>query len=310
MRVFVTGATGFVTGAVVRLLLARGDVVSALVRDPSRARPLGGAEIVPGDLSDYEALRRGMSGADAVIHGAAMYEIGVRGARGRAMFDANVRGTERVLSLARDLAIPRVVYISTIAIFGNTHGRVVDETYVRTDQTYTSYYEETKLRAHEIAARLAERGLPVVMVQPGQVYGPGDSSGFGDLLRQFARGWLPLVPFPDLGLNMTFVDDIASGVLLALDRGAPGRAFIMGGDIVRSRDVFATLARVLRRSPPRFSVPYALLEAASLVRPDLREVISSAKGVTFWATDARARAELGYAPRSLEAGLRQTYARR
>ena len=310
MRVFVTGATGFVTGAAVRLLLARGDAVTALVRDPSRARPLGGAEVVAGDLSDYEALRRGMGGADAVIHGAAMYEIGVSGERRRAMFDANVRGTERVLSLARDLAIPRIVYISSIVVFGNTHGHVVDETYARTDSSYTSYYEETKLRAHEIALRLAERGLPVVIVQPGQVYGPRDHSGYGDLLAMFARGWLPLVPMPDLGLNMTFVDDIAQGILLALDRGQPGRAYAMGGDIVRSRDVFNTLARVLGRRAPRLAVPYALLEAASFVRPDLREVISSSKGVTFWASDARARTELGYAPRSLEAGLRQTYARR
>lgn len=310
MRVFVTGATGFVTGAAVRLLLARGDAVIALVRDPSRARPLGGAEVVAGDLSDYEALRRGMSGADAVLHGAAMYEIGVRGERRRAMFDANVRGTERVLSLARDLGVPRVLHISSIVVFGNTHGRVVDETYQRSDSSYTSYYEETKLRAHEIALRLAERGLPVVIVQPGQVYGPGDHSDYGGLLAMFARGLLPMIPTPDLGLNMTFVDDAAQGILLALDRGQPGRAYALGGDIVRTRDVFNTLARVLGRRAPRLAVPYALLEAAALIRPDLREAVSSSKGVTFWATDARARTELGYAPRSLEAGLRQTYARR
>ena len=310
MRVFATGATGFVTGAVVRLLLARGDAVAALVRDPSRARPLGGAEVVPGELSDYEALRRGMSGADAVIHGAAMYEIGVVGERRRAMFDANVRGTERVLSLARDLGIPRVVYVSTIAVFGKTHGRVVDETYQRTDAAYTSYYEETKVRAHEIAQRLAEQGLPVITVQPGQVYGPGDHSGYGGLLAMFARGRLPLIPFADLGLNMSYVDDVAQGVLLALDKGRPGRAYVVGGEVTRSRDVFNTLARVLGRRAPRLAMPYALLEAASLVRPDLREVVSSSKGVTFWATDARARRELGYAPRSLEAGLRQTFVRR
>lgn len=306
MRVFVTGATGFVTGAAVRLLLARGDAVVALVRDQARAP--GGAEVVAGDLSDQEALRRGMRGADAVVHGAAMYEIGVVGDRRRVMFDANVRGTERVLSLARDLGIPRVVYISTIAVFGNTHGRVVDETYERTDTTYTSYYEETKLRAHEIAVRLADRGLPLVIAQPGQVYGPRDHSGFGQLLGAFARGWLPLVPFPDLGLNMTYVDDVAQGIVLALDRGKPGRAYCMGGEIVRARQVFDTLARVLRRTAPLGGVPYALLDAVALVRPAVREVVTSARGVTFWATDARARTELGYSPRSLEDGLREAYA--
>ena len=310
MRVFVTGATGFVTGAVVRLLLARGDVVAALVRDPSRARPLGGAQIVPGDLTDYEALRRGMSGADAVIHGAAMYEIGVTGDPRRAMFDANVRGTERVLSLARDLGIGRVVYISTIAAFGNTNGLVVDESFVRTSETYTSYYEETKARAHEIAARLAEQGLPVITVQPGQVYGPGDHSGFGQLLAAYARGRLFALPFPELGLNMTYRDDIASGIVLALDRGAPARSYIMGGEMARVRHIVGTLAKVLGRRPPRWTVPYGLLDATASVYAPLREVISSSRGVTFWATDARARNELGYAPRALEDGLRQTYRRR
>src|SRR5207244_7576160 len=101
---------------------------------------------------------------------------------------------------------------------------------------------------------------------------------------------------------LSFVEDIAAGVVLALDKGAPGRAYVMGGEIVRSREVFAALARVLDRTPPRWTMPYALLEAAALVRPDLREAISSSKGVTFWATDARARAELGYAPRDLATG--------
>ena len=236
-----------------------------------------------------------------------MYEIGMGADRRRAMFDVNVRGTELVLSLAGDAGVERVVYVSTIAVFGNTGGRVVDETYRRTDAAYTSYYEATKVRAHEIAERLAARGLPVIIVQPGQVYGPGDHSGFGALLASFARGRLPLLPFADLGLNMTYRDDIAAGVALALDRGAPGRSYVMGGEISRVRDVLATLARVLGRTPPRWTVPYALLDAVAAARPAFREVVRSAKGVTFWATDARARAELGYAPRDLATGLRQTY---
>jgi len=164
------------------------------------------------------------------------------------------------------------------------------------------------VRAHDIAVRLAARGLPLVIVQPGQVYGPGDHSGFGGLMASFVRGRLPVLPFPELGLNLTFVDDIVAGVVLALDRGEPGRSYVMGGEIVRAKDAFATLGRVVGRSEPRWHLPYAALQLGALVRPQLREVISSAKGVTFWATDARARRELGYAPRSLEAGLRETYA--
>ena len=307
MKVFITGATGFVTGQVARRLIARGDAVRALVRDPGRAGRLGTAELIQGDLGNEDALRSGMHGVDAVIHGAAMYEIGLTKKQRDAMFETNVRGTARVFSAARSAHVAKVVYISTIAIFGNTHGHVVDETFRRTDRTYTSYYEETKLKAHEVADGFVADGLPVVIVQPGQVYGPGDHSGFGGLLTSFARGRLPVLPFPDLGLNLTYVDDIASGVLLALDKGQPGRSYVMGGEITRAAKAFDALGKVMGRPAPRWTLPYGVLEVASWMRPQLREVISSSKGVTFWATDARARQELGYAPRSLEDGLRETY---
>jgi dihydroflavonol-4-reductase len=307
VKVFITGATGFVTGSVARKLIARGDSVRALVRDPGRAGRLGNAELIQGDLSNDDAIRMGVQGVDAVIHGAAMYEIGLTKRQRDAMFEANVRGTARVLSAAKSAHVPKVVYLSTIAVFGNTHGHVVDETFRRTDKTYTSYYEETKLRAHEVADGFVVDGLPVVIVQPGQVYGPGDHSGFGNLLSSFARGRLPVLPFPDLGLNLTYLDDVADGILLALDRGQPGRSYVMGGEITRSAAAFETLGRVVGRAAPRWTLPYGVLEAATFVRPQLREVISSSKGVTFWATDARARSELGYAPRSLEDGLRTTY---
>lgn len=307
MKVFVTGASGFVTGAVARALVARGDTVRALVRDARRARRLEGVELIHGELANENALRAGMQGADAVIHGAAMYEIGLDKRQREAMHEANVRGTAHVLSTARAAAIPRIVYLSTVAVFGNTHGQVVDETYQRIDPTYTSYYEETKLRAHEIAEGFIADGLPVVIVQPGQVYGAGDHSGFGGLLSSFTRGRLPIVPFPDLGLNLTNRDDIAAGILRALDAGRPGRSYVMGGEVVRVADAFATLARILGRPAPRWQLPYGVLEAAALFRSQLNEVISSAKGVTFWATDERAKRELGYTSRTLEEGFRETY---
>ena len=307
MKVFVTGASGFVTGAVARALVARGDTVRALVRNARRAQRLEGVELVYGDLANENALRTGMQGADAVIHGAAMYEIGLDKRQREAMHEANVRGTAHVLSTARAAAIPRTVYLSTVAVFGNTRGQVVDESYERSDPTYTSYYEETKLRAHEIAQGFIADGLPVVIVQPGQVYGPGDHSGFGLLLAAFARGRLPIVPFPDLGLNLTYRDDVAAGIVRALDAGQPGRSYVMGGEIVRAADAFATLAKVLGKTAPRWQLPYGVLEAAALFRGQLREVISSAKGVTFWATDERAKRELGYTSRTIEEGFRETY---
>ena len=308
MRVFVTGATGFVTGAVARRLVARGDEVVALARDPSRTAAIPGARLERGDLADVDALRRGMHGADAVVHGAAIYAVGISRERRAGMFDTNVRGAERVLATAAELGVRRIVHISTIAVFGNTHGAIVDETFERRGP-YTSYYEETKHRAHEIARRLAERGAPIVIAQPGQVYGPGDHSGFGGVLEAFVRGRMPLLPFPDLGVNLVHVDDVSDGIVRVLDRGALGASYPLGGEIVRMRQVFEALGRVVGRHPPRFDAPYLPLRLAALIRPDVREILASSRGVTFWATDARARRELGYAPRDLETGLRAAFAR-
>jgi nucleoside-diphosphate-sugar epimerase len=308
VKVFVTGATGFVTGTVVTQLLARGDEVRALVREPARAQTLAraGATLVPGHLADIDALRRGMDGVDAVVHGAAIYEVGIAPIRRPAMYETNVIGTERVLEIARAATVRRVAYVSTCAIFGNTQGRIVDETYTRSGP-YTSYYEETKVRAHEIAVRLAGGGLPVSIAQPGSVYGPGDTSGLGGLMRSFVRGRLPLVPFADAGLNFVHVEDVARGIVLVLDRGRAGRSYVLGGENARVADAFAALARVTGRALPRLRLPYALLELGALVRPALREVVASSKGVTFWASDARAKSELGYSSRPLEDGLRDTY---
>lgn len=303
-----TGATGFVTGTVTMHLLARGDQVRALVRDAKRGRVLSraGVTAVAGDLSDAGALRRGMEGVDAVVHGAAIYEVGIAPSQRPAMFAANVTGTERVLEAALAAGVRRVVYVSTCAIFGNTRGATVDETHTRSGP-YTSYYEETKVRAHEIALRFAERGLGVSIAQPGGVYGQGDTSGMGGLMRDFARGRLPFVPFADTGLNFVHVDDVARGIVLVLDRGQAGRSYVLGGENARVVDAFAALARITGRGLPRLRLPYAVLQLGALVRPGLREVVSSSKGVTFWATDARARSELGYLSRALEAGLRDCY---
>src|SRR5919198_4623322 len=127
MKVFLTGATGFIGGHVARELRARGDEVACLVRNPGKAQQLTtlGCKLIEGDLADTGAIRTGMHGCDAVIHGAAIYEVGIPRDRRSAMYEANVGGTERVLRAALEEQIPKVVYISTVGAFGNTHGKVV-----------------------------------------------------------------------------------------------------------------------------------------------------------------------------------------
>ncbi len=317
MRVFLTGATGFIGGHVARLLRERGDEVVCLVRDREKATPLAalGCDLVEGDLSDEAKIRAGLEGCDAAVHGAAIYEVGIpKGAR-RAMYDANVLGTERVLRAALAAKTGKVVYISTVAAFGNTRGQVVDEGYEHPAAEFTSCYEETKYRAHQVAKRMArEEGLPLVMVQPGGVYGPEDHSELGNTMNQFLKGRLPVLPFPDLGFNLVHVEDVAAGVLLALDKGAVGESYVLGGEITTMRGMIGTLAKVSGRRAPTKVMPTAVIKASAPFGrvigpllgfpPNMRELISSSDGVTFWAKDDKARADLGYSPRGLEQGLR------
>jgi dihydroflavonol-4-reductase len=319
MRVFLTGGTGFIGGHVARQLRERGDDVVALVRNLDRAKQLEslGCELVSGDLSDVGAIESGMAGSDAVIHGAAIYEVGIPKSEHQAMYESNVLGTERVLHAALAAKIPKVVYVSTIGAYGNTHGKVVDESYEHPGQEFTSYYEQTKTEAHQIARRLiAEEGLPCVIVQPGGVYGPADHSAIGKQMNDFLAGRMPVLVFPDLGMNMVHVDDAAAGVLLALDKGKPGESYNLGGQITTMRELITTLGEVAGKKPPRRALPTGVLKAMAPAGPvvgkimgqppNLRELISSADGVTFWAKHDKAIAELGYSPRGLEAGLRDT----
>src|SRR5919109_2656241 len=319
MRVFVTGGTGFIGGHVVAKLRDRGDEVRALVRTPDQGAALAerGCQLVPGTLADKLVIREAMEGCDAAIHGAAIYEVGIPQSKRREMYEANVVGTENVLRAALEMKLDRVVYISTVGAFGNTRGRVVDESYEHPGTEFTSYYEQTKHEAHRLAKRLiAEEGLPCVIVQPGGVYGPDDHSALGRQMSQFLAGRMPLIAFPDAGFNMVHVADVADGVLLALDKGKPGEAYVLGGQITTMRELISTLARVAGKKAPSRTLPIPLMKAMTPLGPivgklmgqgpNLRELISSADNVTFWAKHDKAMAELGYSPRGLEQALRDT----
>ncbi len=319
MRVFLTGATGFIGGHVARQLRARGDDVVALVRSPAKAAALreAGCELVEGDLSSDRAIRAGVAGADAVIHAGAVYEVGIPKSEHAAMREANVRGTERVLDAAIDAQVARIVYVSTVGVFGDTHGELVDEGY-RRDVDFPSEYERTKTLAHEIAEDRIGRGAPIVIVQPGGVYGPDDHSEIGNVIEQVRTGKLPAKMFPEAGFMFCHVEDVAAGIVLALDRGEIGEAYVLSGEQGTLGELVDRVAAIAGRKPPRFTMPAAVLKLSAPLGPligplmgfppNLGEMIRSTDGVTYWASDAKARRELGFAPRDLDTGLRQTVA--
>jgi nucleoside-diphosphate-sugar epimerase len=256
MRVFLTGGTGFIGGEVARRLRGRGDEVVALVRNPAKATALRelGCELVAGDVSDRVAIAAGLAAADAAIHNAAIYEVGIPESARPAMYETNVRGTENVLGAALEAGTPKVVYVSTVAAFGNTRGEIVDETHQHRGE-YCSYYEETKHLAHQAARGLIDHGLPCVIVQPGGVYGPHDHSQLGNVMNQFLRWRLPLIPMAEMGHTAVHRDDVADGILLALDRGTPGEAYVLGGEMTTLGEMVATLAKITGRRPPIGRLP-------------------------------------------------------
>jgi nucleoside-diphosphate-sugar epimerase len=152
----------------------------------------------------------------------------------------------------------------------------------------------------------------VLIAMPGMIYGPGDHSQAGAQIQQALEGRLRVLAVPDLGGNLAHVDDIAAGILLVHDRGAVGAEYLLGGEVATMRQVIERAAALSGHPPPRAELPAWLLRGVGAVGsisgllrgPDLGELVRASVGVTYWFSDARARAELGYAPRSLEDGLR------
>ena len=317
MKAFVTGGTGFIGRRLVSKLRERGDDVAALVRDPAKAADLerAGVELIEGDLGAVDAIRRGVEGSDACFHAAAIYKVGIPKSQHDEVYETNVRGTERVLDAAAQAGVPKIVYVSTINVFGNTKGEVVEESYRRPGNDFLSYYDRTKYEAHQVALDRIEKGAPIVIVQPGGVYGPDDHSEIGNLIGQYRSGRLPLIPFPETGFNLVYVDDVADGCILAYDNGQIGESYVLGGEITNFRGLIEKVAHIDGKKPPKRAMPTGLMKAMIPVPvvgklfglpPNVRELISASDGVTYWAKDDKARTHLGYAPRDLDTGLRQT----
>jgi dihydroflavonol-4-reductase len=314
-KTVLTGGAGFVGGAVARVLRDRGDGVVALVRDPKRASALRelGADVVEDDLSDVSRLAELLEGADAVVHAAGSYRVGIPKSERGEMWDANVGTTTRVLDAAEAANSPRVVYVSTVNVFGNTRGRTVDETYRRDlSEDFLSWYDETKYGAHEVAEQRIKAGAPIVIAMPSQVYGPGDHSAFGEQLRQANAGKLGYRAVDDVGVGLVHVDDLAVGLVAIVDRGKIGSSYVLSGPTTTLREAIDIAARIGGSRPPVVRIPTALLRAVAplgglIGRPNLAEIISASAGVTYWASAARASDELGWTARDIELGLRDTF---
>jgi nucleoside-diphosphate-sugar epimerase len=315
MKYFLTGATGFIGACVARQLLQAGHQVVAVVRSPEKARDLLelGAAVHKGDVTDKQSMRVPISGADGVFHIAGWYKIGVRDKRAGAQI--NVEGTRNVLELMRELQIPKGVYTSTLAINSDTHGRLVDETY-RYAGPHLSEYDRTKAAAHQLAEQFIAGGLPLVVVMPGLVYGPGDTSSVRTTLIQYLQRKLPIVP-RRTAFSWAHVDDIARGHILAMEQGAPGQSYIIAGPAATLEEALGLAEQITGVPAPRLRVAPGMLKAMSRLMGLIERVVPvpdeySAEylrinaGMTYIGDNAKARRELGYSPRPLKQGLAET----
>jgi nucleoside-diphosphate-sugar epimerase len=315
MKYFVTGATGFVGGAVTRQLVANGNQVVAVARSPEKAGDLSdlGVEVHPGDVTEKESLRAPMQGVDGVFHIAGWYKIGVKDKRPAQ--EINVDGTRNVLELMKELNIARGVYTSTLAINSDTRGRVVDETYEYRGP-FLSEYDRTKWAADYTVARpMMAQGLPLVIVMPGLIYGPGDTSMMRSIFTQYLKRKLPMIPTVS-AYSWGYVDDIARAHILAMERGNAGESYIIAGSSHTLVEMMDLAAQITGVPTPRHVAP-GLLRVASGVMgvvekvvpvPDeySSEYLRISAGVTYLGTAKKAELAWGYHPRSLEEGLAKT----
>lgn len=316
MKAFVTGGTGFIGQHVVRKLLARGYEVHALARSPQSATQLTqmGAIAVPGDVTDTASMRPAMEGSDVVFHLAARYDYG-RGDWGK-MEAINVGGTRKVLRLAYELGVPKIVYTSTVAVFGDTKGELVDETYFH-DGPFLTEYDRTKWLAHyKVAVPLIEKGAPIIIVMPGGVYGPGDTSMLAETMRLFYRGF-PAVPGPSTTVTYAHVADIAEGHILAAEKGQPGESYILAGPAIPLGEMMDFWAYLTGKPAPGLRVPAALLHASAPLLEvagqftDLQQAFSAegaaVTGATYMARSDKARQALAWQTRPLQLGMLETF---
>lgn len=316
MKYFVTGATGFVGGSLVKQLKAAGHDVVAIVRSPEKAGHLHklGITLVKGDVTDKESMRQAMTGVDGVYHVAGWYKVGVRDkAPGHQI---NVQGTRNVLELMRELAIPKGVYTSTLAVNSDTKGQEPNEDFHFTG-THISEYDKTKAEAHEIALEFIAEGLPLVVVMPGLIYGPDGTSLSDEALRLFLQGKLPMIPSQSAYV-WAHVDDIAQAHILGMEKAKPGSKYIIGGPSHTFSDAMSIASKLTGKRKPMVVPPFMLRMTGfftSLVAPffDLPEMyhpeaLRVQAGVTYLGDNSRAKRDLGYNPRPLEQGLQETFA--
>ncbi len=330
-KIFMTGATGFIGTTLVRQLLQDGYSIRCISRSEPKYPPGLGCtpenlwqhpnfERFPGDINDIDSIRHVMKGCRYVFHLAGYAKNYAKDPN--TFTRVNIEGMKNVCTVAKELGIERIVWTSSIVTFGPTRpGEIGDENMPRITDLYYTEYEKTKSMAEQEAFKMVAEGLPLVIVNPTRVFGPGqlsEGNTVGILINDYTRGRMPVLPNRGINIgNYVLVDDVARGHYLAMEHGRVGERYILGSENVSLKDFFQMVGRIsgkkhwqlpmLKPGPMVFS--YILLYWAKLT--GTYPVITPGWMRTFmvdWTYSCdKARKELGYQPVSLEESLKKTW---
>ncbi len=259
MKVFVTGATGFVGHHVARALVADGAKLRLLVRKTSNLKNLEGlwAETHVGDLLDPDSLRAGLEGCDALMHVAADYRLWIRDPQ--SMYRANVDGTRELLRMAREAGIKRVVYTSSVATMHfRSDGLVVNEDTPVSLKDMVGHYKRSKFLAEQEAIKAAQGGQRVMILNPTSPIGTNDAkpTPTGRIILDFLNGKFPA--YMDTGLNLVDVAEVARTHVAALTVGKPGKRYILGGENLTLKQILDKMAAITGIPSPTVKIPFAV----------------------------------------------------
>jgi len=257
MKTIITGSTGFLGSAVLRELLDDGREVKVLVRRGTRTANIDGldVEIAYGDLRDLESIRSALNGCDILYHVAAYYSLWDRDPQ--LIYEINVEGTRKILQVAKEKDLEKIVYTSTVGCVGlNEDQTPATENTFFNQNTLSNDYKKSKYQAEQVALEFAQNGLPVVIVNPSTPVGPRDikPTPTGKIILDFLNREMPA--YLDTGLNLIDVKDCARGHILAEQKGVPGERYILGNQNMSLLDILLTLEKITGLKAPRIKMPF------------------------------------------------------
>lgn len=319
MHVFLTGASGFIGRRLALALANMGYSVHALVRSPSANEYLHHANIriFLGDILDKDSILEAMKGCDQVYHLAGLAKMWMKDKN--EYFYVNVKGTENVLRAACKSPVEKIVITSTAGVFPPTNEEVTNENSARRPELYTEY-ERTKEAADRLAFAFYRSGVPVTIVNPTKVYGPGpidDSNTATMMLRDYLLGKWKIIPGNGKGtMNYVYIDDAVAGIISSMQKARPGAQYILGGENASYDEFFALIRQLSGIRRKLYHIPYPVIRSIAWMEDTKTKIFGTRPLITSewvkklpfnWSKDAsKAMTELDFHPRSLREGLQQT----